>query len=1000
MKTKKQNTGFSYLKKNFKIAAALLAVVMLLVAYTQRDMFSENPFKSVVHFEGASYAVSAPGDALLVTDRGKSRVIVVSGGEITLTIRGGKFSRGFFYAEHIAANNNYIYIADVKYADNSTRVISESIMRFKPNGRFDSVLFEVVYDVYNMPFQYGNITDMRIGGDDKLYFLFQRDSSLELYSIADDTPQLQCEISTENAPYLSFAVYDPIYDKIFAVSKNGIIYGETDAELTIIADLSETGDIPWGLAPAGGGYVYFANLATSRIMRSDGKEVFVSDEIIYNICSTPGKNLSFTDGEFVFLTDSNGDVLFVESSVNYSADFFAARLIMWILSIFAAVIVLIACVRVVAWLIKNSHGKQMRYMLAIAVSTVLTSSIVTTGILVSTISADREKTEYIITQIALSISSFSSTGIGDDLEAITAISDYGGTEFKRLHNTLAPICEAAAIQDRYLYFLLYKIEDGVLYAVMDYEDTIGVIYPLGESPEELIDIYDGRESHMFVSDSDAYGSWLFAVARVYNSQGEVVGLIEVGSNLDIEMLAIRRQIQEAIVSTAVLLVLILIFFTEITAFAEASSEPHIKLNRGKYVPEFIRTLSFIAFFADNTSTVFLPQFSAQLFAGTGLPFTETVGAALPLSAKLLFVAVASLVSGRLIDRYGMRITLVIGIILETAGLAICALSAFYGDYFLLLTGACISGCGLGTVVVSGNVLPTSCSDDARRDRIFSCCNLGAISGIVVGASAGAYIAQFVGYVFTFSVSAGILLPAIWFAVKCSPRFQGGNAVKSGKKAHSKQNQTVTMSFGTFIIQKGVFSFLLFLMFPFLTLMYFKDYLFPLFASEYGFTEIEMGQVLLFSGALAIFIAAPLSEYVLTRFKAKGATLISGALYSASMLLFAAFPTIESAIVTVVILNLAGCFGLVAQGVYFSSLRATEAYGVGKSMGFFSLFDNLSQTAGPLLFGAALVLGYSMAGWIMGLASLGLLLLFAIFGESSENNLELAEEHEQKNNTGV
>jgi hypothetical protein len=54
-----------------------------------------------------------------------------------------------------------------------------------------------------------------------------------------------------------------------------------------------------------------------------------------------------------------------------------------------------------------------------------------------------------------------------------------------------------------------------------------------------------------------------------------------------------------------------------------------------------------------------------------------------------------------------------------------------------------------------------------------------------------------------------------------------------------------------------------------------------------------------------------------------------------------------------------------------------------------LFDNLSQTAGPLLFGAALILGYSMAGLLIGVAAAVLLILFAVAGESDKGEADEA-----------
>jgi predicted MFS family arabinose efflux permease len=166
----------------------------------------------------------------------------------------------------------------------------------------------------------------------------------------------------------------------------------------------------------------------------------------------------------------------------------------------------------------------------------------------------------------------------------------------------------------------------------------------------------------------------------------------------------------------------------------------------------------------------------------------------------------------------------------------------------------------------------------------------------------------------------------------------------------------------------------------MTILYFKDFVFPLFASGQGSSEVGIGQTLLFSGAISILIGPSLSAVLLKRLGAKGTNIAMGALFAGGLLLFSFMPTLFIAVIVVFILTIAGCVGLVAQGVYFSAIRACKAYGAGRSMGVYSLFDNLSQTAGPLLFGAALILGYSMAGLLIGIAAAVLLMLFAAVGE--------------------
>jgi len=962
----------------YKKAAYITGVLIisaLIFVYIGRGMLGENPLETTRVFEDPSHAVTGPDGSLLVTDSGKTRVSVLTGGAVSATIRGGRETGGFFYAEHIASDGGKVFIADVKYEDGSTRVEFERILQFTSGGRFERTLFEYTYQ-NNKPFQYGNILDMRVHGS-ALFFIFSKDETLELYNILNGTPTLLRVISAANAPHLCSAFYDASSDIIYAVSRDGIIYAENRADgLTVLMDKSESGIIPWEIATDTDGNIYITDLASRRIINADGSVFFNAEGIIYRLDINENGIVSFTDNENVYQKNISGYMVFAGAGAAYGAGYFVLRAAVWLLTIIIALTLIYTGIRFIVWFINRNNGKQIRYMLVIILSMTLTALIIAAGMIYSSLDHNEKKIEYNITQVILTVSGFTGYAIGDDLESIDSLRDYGGPAFIRIRKALDPICEAAYEQGEYLYYVLYKVIDGQMIAVMDYEDTIGVIYPLGELPEEYYMILSGELTVLYETGSDAYGSWTYAVAPVFNSSDEIVGLIEMGSNLDVETLRINRQIREIVLSTAVLLILFLLLFTEATALADIKK--HDLKIRTSHTPELIRPLTFLAFLADSTYAVFIPQLSGQIFESSGFTLTTSLGAALPLSVHLFFIAVASIIGGKFIDRLGMRSVLVTGIVIEIAGLGLTAFAVAVNSYILLLAGMSISGCGLGIVVVSGNTLPATYEDTERRNALFSGVNVGLVSGIVVGTSLGSYIAGAAGYALTFALSAIILLPALWLGFKCAPRSHG--LALSIQQDAIREPQINTPRF---LRSVSVFSFLLFAMFPFMTILYFKDFVFPLFASQQGFTEVGIGQTLLFSGAISILIGPSLSASLLKRLGAKGTNIAMGALFAGGLLLFSFIPTLSVAIIVIFILTIAGCVGLVAQGVYFSSLRACKAYGAGRSMGVYSLFDNLSQTAGPLLFGATLILGYSMSGLIIGIAAAVLLVLFAAVSENDK-----------------
>jgi MFS family permease len=984
------------------------------VAYYGRDFLNEYPWVVSRSFDGASQVVTGGDGTVVVTDSGKTRVSVLSGYEIIATIYGMKQAEGFFYAERTAVGGGKVYIADVKYAEGSTRVAAERILQFSMDGEFERFVFERLYEGDEMPLQYGNIMDMRFYGG-RLTFMIKDGEYLRLYEIKGERADTLRRISIRSTPYLCNAVYDPDRDTAYAVSKDGLLYksgiarfepmsdfrGDTGGEASdgtapgigdgidygigdaasdangdgtgdAVRSISDMGIIPWGIAVGGDGTLYIADLASGNIIYHDGSVFYSTESIVYRVDASENGIVSFTDGETIFQLRVDGGVLFAGNNLKlaYSAAQLLWRLLVWLCAAVAALIALTLAVSLIVWFFKRKRKPQTKYMMVVTASMALTAVIVAVGMLGPSLDNGARQSEYTITQMALSISNLSHAVIGDDLEAITTLGDYGGPAFTRLHEALDPVCVAAYERGEYLYFILYKVIDGMLVGVMDYEDTVGVVYPLGECPEEYLELMDGIVPWLYERDSDAYGSWMYAVAPIYNSSQEIVGIVEMGSNADVEDLRTQRQIQGVVLSTAVLLVMFLLVYTAAGALAEAFT---IKpLERGMNIPEFIRPLTFLAFFADNTYTSFMPQLSARLFESSGFAFAPTLGAALPLSAHLLFVAMSAVACGGLIDWFGMKPILTIGIVVEMAGLIVTSVAVGSDSYVMLLIGMAVAGCGVGTVVVSGNTLSAGYDDEEKKNALFSGVNVGLVSGIVVGTLVGSYFVEAMGYETTLALSAVILIPALWFAFKCASK--GIMASLDLRLDTASEKGTSVFKF---LGSRSVFPFFLFAMFPFLTLMYFKDFVFPLFASEQGYSEVSIGQTLLFSGAIAIIVAPTVADALLKRIGAKAVNVVAGALYAGALLYFAFFPTLQSAIIAVYVFNAIGCVGLVAQGVYISSTNAAKAYGMGKSMSVFSLFDSLSQTAGPVLFGVALILGYSMAGMIMGGATVALIVLFVL-----------------------
>lgn len=94
--------------------------------------------------------------------------------------------------------------------------------------------------------------------------------------------------------------------------------------------------------------------------------------------------------------------------------------------------------------------------------------------------------------------------------------------------------------------------------------------------------------------------------------------------------------------------------------------------------------------------------------------------------------------------------------------------------------------------------------------------------------------------------------------------------------------------------------------------------------------------------------------------------------------------IPSLLAALALLGLSDGFGLSLQTGYFTDLEEVRKFGYDNSLGVYSLFENAAQSAGPLVFSYALLIGIGHGLMVIAVALAGLALLYTMFsGKSPE-----------------
>jgi adenylate cyclase len=121
---------------------------------------------------------------------------------------------------------------------------------------------------------------------------------------------------------------------------------------------------------------------------------------------------------------------------------------------------------------------------------------------------------------------------GDQLSRLASPSDYGNADYVALRDKMGFLYENEDPSIRQgLYSTLYKYENGQFFVIMDDDDGVNMFKPFAvtETNKPVV------ESGAIVSErwEDATGKFMYAIGPVYDSSGNIVGVYETGSDLNV-----------------------------------------------------------------------------------------------------------------------------------------------------------------------------------------------------------------------------------------------------------------------------------------------------------------------------------------------------------------------------------------------------------------------------------------------------------------------------------
>lgn len=121
---------------------------------------------------------------------------------------------------------------------------------------------------------------------------------------------------------------------------------------------------------------------------------------------------------------------------------------------------------------------------------------------------------------------------GDRLNRLTSPSDYGNEDYEALRSKMNFLYENEDPSVRQgLYSTLYKYEKDEFFLIMDDDDGANMFKPFALSDTNRPVVESGE----IVTEQweDSTGKWMYAIGPVYDSAGNIVGVYETGSDLNV-----------------------------------------------------------------------------------------------------------------------------------------------------------------------------------------------------------------------------------------------------------------------------------------------------------------------------------------------------------------------------------------------------------------------------------------------------------------------------------
>jgi len=538
-----------------KIGCSILIFSLSVCIITFCVDVSKSDFVQTIGFDGVefiepTFALKDSSGNRYVVDNTLQRILKIDGGNTLQNIffGGEKMAGGFYTAAGIAVDSDEnLYVVNHVLDENGFHTTRNEIVRYTKSGRYDKIIYQQKADEQNpvpQEVQRSSINAICSVGDAVIWYNITRDGVYAYtYNTVTEKITFRKAMDYPDANiYISNVVYGG-EDSLVYVNKIGGIYRhslENGEELLY----QNKNALPFALALSGRNTIYFTDILNRTIMKvNDTGDVvnFLENEyanrhgisidgVYYRLSISAEETLLTVNEGYVIELSGAGDTIYIEKGASLSGKF-TVRIIAYYFLLAASGLLLLFFLWFFYRSVLEKKVSMVLKQILIYIPVVIVAIIITSFIVYSDLTARYET--LLNEKIAAMVQAISLSANGDDINGIESHLDFMNASYKKLKDSIMRVLNYG--RDPWnddFYFALHKKFDGSIYTIMFLNDEVTARHPFGYLNEpggiynQVFD--DGRISTLQAV--DAWGSWFCGVGPVFDSNGRIAGLLEIGKN--------------------------------------------------------------------------------------------------------------------------------------------------------------------------------------------------------------------------------------------------------------------------------------------------------------------------------------------------------------------------------------------------------------------------------------------------------------------------------------